>query len=110
MSDSDDQRATSTALDGIVPGALLGAGGGLLGVVIEAPTGVATFVGGVGVLVFVLGGLAHLTADSVAGASLGEYAGDREFGTEDARRTGLRLAGLGAGLVLGAVAVWGALG
>ncbi len=112
MSDADDdQSEVFTVLDGLVPGGLIGAGGGLtLGVLSGTPGGVAAFVGGAGVLLFVLGGLARLTADSVADADLGEYAGDREFDASAARRTGLRLAGLGVGLALGAAVTWGVLG
>jgi hypothetical protein len=106
----DDQSELLTAMDGFVPGGLLGAGGGLLlGVLSDSPGGVAAFVGGAGVLLFVFGGLARLTADSVADASLGTFAGDQEFDAAAARRTGLRLAGLGLGLALGAAVTYGVL-
>ena len=111
MSDADaDQSELFTALDGLVPGGLIGGGGGLaLGVLSGNPAGVATFLGGAGLLLFVIGGLARLTADSVADASLGAYAGDGEFDAAAARRTGLRLAGLGLGLATGAAVTYGAL-
>jgi len=110
VSDADDQSELFTALDGLVPGGLLGAGGGLLlGVFSGDPGSVAALVGGVGLVLFVLGGLARLTADGIADADLGAYANDRAFDAGDARRTGLRLAGLGLGLALGAAVTWGVL-
>ncbi len=89
-----------TLASGLVPGVLLGTGGAVLvGLLSDTPDQVALFFVVAGSVAFVLGGLAHRSAGSLEG-SLGDYtAGD--FSVEDARRSALRLVGLGVGLALG---------
>lgn len=95
-----DERL-KTLIDGLVPGALIGTGGAVLvGLLSSAPDQIALFFVGVGALAAALGGLAWATSGSLSG-SVGQYAGDRDFSADDARRNALRLVGLGLGLALG---------
>jgi hypothetical protein len=106
----DGQSVPLTLVDGLVPGTLIGTGGGLLLGVVSGDAGqVAAFVGGVGAIALALGVLAWLSAGSLADGDLAAYAGDREFTVTEARRTALRLAGLGGGLLFGAAVTVGVL-
>jgi hypothetical protein len=85
---------------------MIGTGGGVLvGLIADDPGQVAAFVAAVGAVVLVLGGLAWASAGSLGGR-MGDYAGDRDFDVETARENALRLAGLGAGLLVGAGVTW----
>jgi hypothetical protein len=110
VTDENERSVPPTVADGVVPGALIGTGGGLLlGVVSGEVEQVAAFVGGVGALALALGALAWVSAGSLADGDLAAYAGDREFTVAEARRTALRLAGLGGGLLVGAGVTVGVL-
>jgi hypothetical protein len=100
-----DQRL-KTLVDGVVPGALIGTGGGILvGLLTNATSQIGLFFLAVGALAGVLGGLAWFSSGSLEG-SLSQYADDGEFGADDARRNALRLVGLGVGLALGGAVVF----